>query len=83
MKKGKKEDEMKTRSRSRCLARSVAVSVVSGLFSCLPGNPQAQIVVGNSGTTDANAATSFQGQAVAVSGGCNSRFPGLSWGGLT
>src|SRR5438874_5534679 len=64
-----KKELSETKTSNRGLARSVAMSVVSGLFCCLPaGNPQAQTIVGNSGTTDANAATSFRGQAVAVSG---------------
>ena len=55
-------------ARSRWSPRPVALSLVAGLLCCWPTDLHAQIVMGGSLGSSVTAATSFRGQAVAVSG---------------
>lgn len=57
------------KSKNLWALRRASVGVLAGLLTCLPaGNPRAQIIFGGSGGTAASVATSYTGQATAVSG---------------
>ena len=72
IKKGKKGANKVMKAKITSLSRAAAASILTGLLCCLPvSKPQAQIIIfggGFGGSSSTSASTSFQGNAVAVTG---------------